>query len=208
MKRQWMLEGLDCANCAMKIENKLKKIEGVSYCSVNFTMKMMTLESTASEAETISEQARQTVLSLEPHVKLREMKTGAIRKPLQTGSDHTGHPGEAGGHAHNDHDDHDHSQGTAHQHEGTSEEAHGHSHDHGTGDTRRILLRLAGGGLLAAAAMFLPVDGIPELLLFLAAYLIVGGEVVLSAARNIIRGQVFDENVSDSSGHDWGFCHW
>ncbi|CAH1213701.1 Cadmium, zinc and cobalt-transporting ATPase [Paenibacillus auburnensis] len=194
VKRQWMLEGLDCANCAMKIENKVKKIEGVSSCSVNFTMKMMTLETAASEAETISEQARQTVLSLEPHVKLREMKTGAIRKPLQSGSFRTGHPGEAGGHAHDAHDDHDHSQGSAHQHEDTSGEAHGHSHDHGAGDTRRILLRLAGGGLLAAAGMFLPVDGIPELLLFLAAYLIVGGEVVLSAARNIVRGQVFDEN--------------
>lgn len=42
--------------------------------------------------------------------------------------------------------------------------------------------------------MFLPVSGIAELLIFLAAYLIVGGEVVWSAARNIIRGQVFDEN--------------
>lgn len=42
--------------------------------------------------------------------------------------------------------------------------------------------------------MFLPVSGIAELLIFLAAYLIVGGEVVLAAARNIVRGQVFDEN--------------
>ncbi|WP_425331879.1 cation transporter, partial [Paenibacillus sonchi] len=36
VRRQWMLEGLDCANCAMKIENKVKKIEGVTSCSVNF----------------------------------------------------------------------------------------------------------------------------------------------------------------------------
>lgn len=42
--------------------------------------------------------------------------------------------------------------------------------------------------------MFLPVSGFPELLIFLAAYFIVGGEVVWSAARNIVRGQVFDEN--------------
>lgn len=42
--------------------------------------------------------------------------------------------------------------------------------------------------------MLLPVKGVPELLLFLAAYLIAGGEVVLQAARNIARGQVFDEN--------------
>ena len=42
--------------------------------------------------------------------------------------------------------------------------------------------------------MLLPVSGLVELLIFLAAYLIVGGEVVLQAVKNIIRGQVFDEN--------------
>lgn len=27
VRRQWVLEGLDCANCAMKIENKVKRLK-------------------------------------------------------------------------------------------------------------------------------------------------------------------------------------
>jgi Cd2+/Zn2+-exporting ATPase len=42
--------------------------------------------------------------------------------------------------------------------------------------------------------MFLPVEGVVELLIFLAAYLIVGSEVVWQAVKNIVRGQIFDEN--------------
>ncbi|KAI7261996.1 hypothetical protein KC345_g9585 [Hortaea werneckii] len=192
----------------MKIENKVKKIDGVASCSVNFAMKTMTLETAAAAAEEVAEQAQHTVTTLEPHVKLREVTNSrTVKKPLPAGSsgqvrrvaahsnahnqdvlhDH-GHNHAAAERSHSHEEDHSHSQSHG------NEESHGHSHEHGEGDTRRILLRLAGGAILAAAGMFLPVSGITELLIFLAAYLIVGGEVVLSAARNIIRGQVFDEN--------------
>lgn len=205
VKRQWILDGLDCANCAMKIENKVKKIEGVASCSVNFAMKTMTLETSADAAEGVAEQAQHAVTTLEPHVKLREVTASrTVKKPQPAGSlgtdrrvaghsnAHTqdayehGHTHAAAEHSHSHEEDHTHSHG--------NDESHGHSHEHGEGDTRRIMLRLAGGAVLAAAGMFLPVSGITELLIFLAAYLIVGGEVVLAAARNIIRGQVFDEN--------------
>ncbi|MEK5234491.1 heavy metal translocating P-type ATPase [Paenibacillus sp. FSL L8-0470] len=213
VRRQWVLEGLDCANCAMKIENKVKKIEGVSSCSVNFTMKMMTLETAAAYADTAAEEAKRTVTTLEPHVKLKEVQTAGARKKQQAAAvnfasseaqgqahshaqhEHQGHThghsqGEAHGHSHT------HGSDEAHNHDHAHDEAHGHSHshEHGEGDTHKILLRLGAGGILAAAGMFLPVSGFTELLIFLAAYFIVGGEVVWSAARNIVRGQVFDEN--------------
>lgn len=85
-------------------------------------------------------------------------------------------------------------QAAGHHHGHEDAEGHGHTHEHGEGDTRKILLRLGAGGILALAGMFLPVNGVVELLIFLAAYLIVGGEVVWQAVKNIIRGQVFDEN--------------
>ncbi|WP_339317801.1 heavy metal translocating P-type ATPase [Paenibacillus sp. FSL R10-2734] len=163
VKRQWELEGLHCANCAMKIEDNVKKIEGVSSCSVNFVTKTMTMETAAGYEESAIVEAKKTVKALEPHINVKEMGQGN-RKP----------------HGH----DHDHQ----------AAEGHGHTHEHGEGDTRRILLRLGGGGILALAGIFLPVEGVVELLIFLAAYLIVGGEVVWQAVKNIIRGQVFDEN--------------
>ena len=39
-----MLEDLDCANCAAKMEEAVKKIDGVKFASVNFLAQKMTLE--------------------------------------------------------------------------------------------------------------------------------------------------------------------
>ena len=42
MKKKFKLEDLDCANCAAKMEDAVKKIEGVNDASVSFlTQKMM-----------------------------------------------------------------------------------------------------------------------------------------------------------------------
>jgi Cd2+/Zn2+-exporting ATPase len=184
VKRQWELEGLDCANCARKIEDKVKKIEGVSSCSVNFVTKTMTMETAAGYEESAIVEAKKTVKALEPHVNVRE-KTQGNRKLHNNSSQEHGHE-----HQH----EHDHQTADGHKPDDADGHGHGHSHEHGEGDTRKILLRLGGGGILALAGIFLPVEGVVELLIFLAAYLIVGSEVVWQAVKNIIRGQVFDEN--------------
>ena len=65
---------------------------------------------------------------------------------------------------------------------------------------KRDLIRIiAGAALFLAAellltAELLPVPGYWRQAAFLVPYLIVGGDVLLSAVKNIIRGQVFDEN--------------
>ncbi|MEG2002746.1 MAG: cation transporter [Clostridia bacterium] len=42
MKRNYKLEGLDCANCAAKLENAIAKVNGVSNVSISFmTLKMI-----------------------------------------------------------------------------------------------------------------------------------------------------------------------
>lgn len=193
VKRKWILDGLDCANCAMKIENKVKKIDGVSSCSVNFAMKTMILETAATVADEVAEQAQRTVTTLEPHVKLKEVP--AAGTAMKQHGPHSRTPEHTHGQEHSDYSTHAESRGHSHtraEHEHSR--GHSHSHEHGAGGTRRILLQLGAGAVLAAAGMLLPVSGITELLIFLAAYLIAGGEVVLSAVRNMIRGQVFDEN--------------
>ncbi|WHY19855.1 heavy metal translocating P-type ATPase [Paenibacillus sp. G2S3] len=184
VKRQWELEGLDCANCARKIEDKVKKIEGVSSCSVNFVTKTMTMETAAGYEESAIVEAKKTVKALEPHVNVREKTQGSRKLQTNSSPEH--------GHDHKHGHEHDHQTADGHKHDDA--DGHGHSHEHGEGDTRKILLRLGGGGILALAGIFLPVEGVVELLIFLAAYLIVGSEVVWQAVKNIIRGQVFDEN--------------
>lgn len=54
-----------------------------------------------------------------------------------------------------------------------------------------MLIRMAAAVILGAAA-YLVHSGTIEL--FLAAYLIIGGDIVIRAVKNIIRGQVFDEH--------------
>lgn len=44
MRKSYELEDLDCANCAAKMEEAIKKIEGVTYASVNFFAQKLTIE--------------------------------------------------------------------------------------------------------------------------------------------------------------------
>ena len=42
MRKKFKLEDLDCANCAAKMEERIRKIDGVNDASVSFmTQKMM-----------------------------------------------------------------------------------------------------------------------------------------------------------------------
>lgn len=56
------------------------------------------------------------------------------------------------------------------------------------------LFRLSLGTLLFITALFWGADTTAQLFLYLASYLLVGGEVLLRALKNIYRGQIFDEN--------------
>lgn len=44
MKQIYILKGLDCANCALKLERKIQKIDGVESCQINFLAEKMTID--------------------------------------------------------------------------------------------------------------------------------------------------------------------
>lgn len=58
----------------------------------------------------------------------------------------------------------------------------------------RLLRIIAGAVLLATGLLCNPEELMPRLALYLAGYLLVGGDIVWKAVRNILRGQVFDES--------------
>ena len=66
-----ILEGLDCANCALKIENKVKAMDGIKNATVNFSNKTMVVESDQEKGVTIS-RVREVVKKLEPDVTVLE----------------------------------------------------------------------------------------------------------------------------------------
>lgn len=73
IRKELVLEGLDCANCAALIETKVNKIRGVSSASVNFLTKTLIVETEdPAMTEEIIAQTKKIVLQLEPHVLVRE----------------------------------------------------------------------------------------------------------------------------------------
>ena len=66
MKKTFELEDLDCANCAMKMQEAILKIPGVKGCEVNFIKQKMTLEADDAEFEKIVKLAVKAIAKVEP----------------------------------------------------------------------------------------------------------------------------------------------
>ena len=71
---------------------------------------------------------------------------------------------------------------------------------------KKSLLRILLGAALLALCLALPLEGVWRLGVFLAAYLVSGGDVLWRAIRNIFRGQVFDENFLMCLATVGAFC--
>lgn len=67
---------------------------------------------------------------------------------------------------------------------------HEHKDEHNKIQIVKIILAL----ILFITAMFLNITGTAKILMYLTAYVIAGGNVVLKALKNILKGEVFDEN--------------
>ena len=59
---------------------------------------------------------------------------------------------------------------------------------------KRLFIQILIGAVCFGAGYLVPEAGPWKLIIYLAAYLAVGGEIVLRAFRGIINGQIFDEN--------------
>lgn len=75
-KKTIYLNGLDCADCAQKIEAAVKKIEGVKTASIDFATQRMTVEAAdKNNLPAVLRAASQTVLKLEPDIKISFTKS-------------------------------------------------------------------------------------------------------------------------------------
>ncbi|MBU3206355.1 cadmium-translocating P-type ATPase [Clostridium algidicarnis] len=73
IKHELILEGLDCANCSAKIEDKVSKIEDVFSASMNFSTKTLIIESNKEEAmDKILKESIDIINRLEPDVIVRQ----------------------------------------------------------------------------------------------------------------------------------------
>lgn len=148
----YILDGLDCANCAAKIENKLKTLDGVDDISITFATKQMKLS--ARRPDDMIPMIKKTIDSMEdgitiiPKETIKKEAPKEEKKPL------------------------------------ISKEA-------------RPLVEIGVGATLFIIGEIMEHMGAPlpgQFAVLIVAYLILGGKVLLTAAKNISKGQVFDEN--------------
>ncbi len=66
MKKTFKLEDLDCANCAAKMENAIKKLDGVTDASVSFILQKMTIEAADDRFDQIMKDVIKTIKKVEP----------------------------------------------------------------------------------------------------------------------------------------------
>lgn len=66
MKKTFKLIDLDCANCAAKMEEAIKKIDGVANATVSFMSQKMTIEADDARFDEIVKEAVKVCKKVEP----------------------------------------------------------------------------------------------------------------------------------------------
>ncbi|MCO5388813.1 MAG: heavy metal translocating P-type ATPase [Desulfosporosinus sp.] len=225
-KKELILEGLDCANCAAKIEEQVKKVEGVSGASLNFVTKILTINMDSSgKQEDVLKQANQIINKLEPDVVIKDKALSRKEKKVllliglgcancATKIEKEVNSLDGVSSATVDFVSRkltievdqkrdlprvvEQASKIAVQIESgikvvENEDKKEESREDG-GIRKSKAIQLGIGAALFFAAILIELPFWAEFSIFLVSYVLVGGEVVLKAVRNISKGQVFDEN--------------
>ena len=70
MKKSYKLENLDCAACAAKMEEAIKKVEGVNDVSVNFMLQKLKIDMNEENYDTIIKEIKRVCKKVEPDCKM------------------------------------------------------------------------------------------------------------------------------------------
>ena len=71
MNKTIKLLDLDCGHCADKIQNAVKKIDGVTSVSVNFLGQKMILEAPDDQFDAVLAEAKALIKQIEPDVTIK-----------------------------------------------------------------------------------------------------------------------------------------
>ena len=202
-RKVYIIENLDCANCAAKIEAKFNALPEVEEATITFATKQLRLAAEHPDEliGKLTEIARTVEGNVEIHPRDDRREHQHHNHECGCGHHHD-HDHECGCGHHHDHDhectcghhhDHDHECGCGHHHDHKHEAAHQeHHHEHGGDDKKAILL---GAGIFAVGVAMngfgLIWAAIP---VFLASYVILGKDILATAWKNLTKGHVFDEN--------------
>ena len=221
VNKVYTIENVDCANCAAKIEALINKMPDVEEATITFSTKQLRV--TAENPDELIPQMTALANKIENNVIITEKKNtlrhtqGTHKKSIQASSQkheavhvhshgiehkHV-HEECAGGcccheHSHNSHDchdDHDVVETQVVKKDSVLEKFN---------DKNCILIGLP-LFILGVALQQLGYEGF-SIGVFLLAYAVLGGEILLTAVKNIGKGQIFDENFLMSIATIGAFC--
>lgn len=72
MKKKFILKGLECANCAAKMEKAINELDGVKEATVNFMTQKLVIEGEDEKMPTIIQEAEKIVKNIESHVVMKK----------------------------------------------------------------------------------------------------------------------------------------
>ena len=73
MKKVLKLEGLDCANCAAELENRISKVDGLENVSVSFMVQRLTFECNEEIVKEKLKEIKKIIKKEEPDVNIEEI---------------------------------------------------------------------------------------------------------------------------------------
>lgn len=151
-KKKYRIEGIDCPNCAAKVERKMNELPDVAV-TLTFATSQLLVE--AKKPDEVLPKLREIADKMEPGTVIEEYSSEKK----------------------------------------TSVEA---DEDGGDDDVKVELIKIAIGAFVFIGGVvcqkYLNVIPAVYIELFVVSYIILGGEVVLKAVKNLFRGKLFDEN--------------
>lgn len=162
-----LLKGLTCANCANKIENKVKKLDSIKNATINFATTTLIVElNQGNEIDEVFKEISKIVKSLEPDVEVELKKEVKRSKKNRT---------------------------ILNDKNSTDELI--------VEDEKKTIVSYIKENIALFIGMIgfiiaVMLEGYPlvAFIIFVATYLLIGKNVLITAAKNILRGEVFDEN--------------
>ncbi len=180
----YLLENLGCANCAAKMEKRIKELPGISDASITFATKQLRIS--AEDPDRYLAVLQNICSSIEHEVIVTE-------RGQKSGCNHQHQHEDSCGHQHHSHS----MQSEARAASRDSAPKHEHPHKGGSHRTKDITVIVIGVALYAIGLILEHAALLPQpvcMAAFLAAYLVLGSEILLTAGRNLLHGQIFDEN--------------
>ena len=178
-QKMYIIENLDCANCAAKIEAKFNALPEVERATIVFPTRQLRLS--AENPDDLIEKLTAIARTVESEVKIHSLDVHHDHHHATCGC---GHENCTCGHGH--HEQHEHCT-CGHGHH---EHQHGHSHEKRDGKVILIGGALFLSGLVLNAAGL----GLPGLAAFLLAYAVLGRKIIAAAWKNLRNGHMLDEN--------------